>query len=329
MRCPERGQAMSAGEVVAAGGRLDEAEATRLGELESVIERGRQTFLEVGLALEEIRKKRLYRAEFATFRDYCAARWDFTDRWARQLIDSAAVVSNLKQSGTMVPLPSSKRQIRPLIGLPAPEQAEAWTAAVAEAPDCRPTGAQVQAAVERITGGKSRQSDATATAPPRPEDDDTDPGTEDPEGTDADGDDGWVEEPGSGDFEPEPPKTEAELEEEYLKSLPLSAQLTGSALQTFRQDALRHRALWELRRKIGEFMKAHPASTAPGVGTGGWTAKTLTWLKLEGPERWHLCAGCRGSGTANNGVLCDVCRGDGYHVPQSNMWYWQRRRRRH
>ena len=39
-------------------------EETRKAQLEATIERGMQTFVEVGLALMEIRDGRLYRAEF-------------------------------------------------------------------------------------------------------------------------------------------------------------------------------------------------------------------------------------------------------------------------
>ena len=50
-----------------------------LPELEAVIERGRQTFVDVGLALLEIRHRRLFREQgFATFTDYCRQRWQFT-----------------------------------------------------------------------------------------------------------------------------------------------------------------------------------------------------------------------------------------------------------
>jgi hypothetical protein len=41
------------------------AERGRLAELEQVVERGLQTFVEVGLALTEIRDSRLYRVKYA------------------------------------------------------------------------------------------------------------------------------------------------------------------------------------------------------------------------------------------------------------------------
>ena len=51
----------------------------RLAELEAIIETGTQTFVEVGNALLEIRKRRLYREQgYKTFEDYC---WDGGTEW--------------------------------------------------------------------------------------------------------------------------------------------------------------------------------------------------------------------------------------------------------
>lgn len=80
-------------------------EQTRLAYYESIIERGRQTFVEVGTALMEIREARLYREQgFATFEDYCQERWGWGRMRASQLITAAEVVLELK-SGTIVPIP--------------------------------------------------------------------------------------------------------------------------------------------------------------------------------------------------------------------------------
>lgn len=83
--------------------------ADRLAELESVIERGVPTFMEVGRALAEIRDTRLYRETHPTFEAYCRDRWGFTDRRARQLIAASRQV----ESGTTVPV-ENERQARRL-----------------------------------------------------------------------------------------------------------------------------------------------------------------------------------------------------------------------
>ena len=57
-------------------------EANDLARLEAIVAKGLQTFLEVGAALTEIWDRKLYRAEHATFADYCKTKWGMTDRRA-------------------------------------------------------------------------------------------------------------------------------------------------------------------------------------------------------------------------------------------------------
>ncbi|MCA1722660.1 MAG: hypothetical protein LC748_00080 [Thermomicrobia bacterium] len=119
----------------------------RLRLLESVIERGRQTFVEVGSALMEIREDRLYRDQgFTTFEDYCHERWGWTARRARQLTDAAQVIKELSpigdremnaehqsKSGNVFPLPTNARQAAELSKIADPEvRREVWHEAVAE-----------------------------------------------------------------------------------------------------------------------------------------------------------------------------------------------------
>ncbi len=68
----------------------------RLLECERVIERGLNTFVEVGAALLEIRDGRLYKNDYSTFEDYCRERWGFTRMRATQLIgqQSGAELNN-------------------------------------------------------------------------------------------------------------------------------------------------------------------------------------------------------------------------------------------
>jgi hypothetical protein len=55
---------------------MPEVGTQKLAELERVMERGLQTFVEVGKALADIRDGELYRGQgYATFEDYCQQRW--------------------------------------------------------------------------------------------------------------------------------------------------------------------------------------------------------------------------------------------------------------
>jgi hypothetical protein len=126
---------------------LTAKETERLLLCEVTIEKGLETFIEVGLALVEVRESKLYRFKFGTFEEYCEKRWQMTARRARQICAGAEVVANLRPGP---PLPTSERQVRPLAGLPATEQREVWKDAVAAAPAGEaPTGKQVQEAVDK------------------------------------------------------------------------------------------------------------------------------------------------------------------------------------
>ena len=63
---------------------------------EVVIEKGKQTFIEVGNALREIRDRKGYRHQYGTFEDYCKQRWGFSVRTGKNLIDAAKTSENLQ-----------------------------------------------------------------------------------------------------------------------------------------------------------------------------------------------------------------------------------------
>ncbi len=94
---------------------LTAAETGRLVALEQTVERGLQTFVEVGQALAEIRDRKLYRASHATFERYCRERWGFTRQRARQFIDAAAVTTVVVKAG--LPAPTNEAQARELVPL--------------------------------------------------------------------------------------------------------------------------------------------------------------------------------------------------------------------
>ncbi len=100
-------------------------EQQRLDQSEQVIERGLKTFHEVGAALLDIRDGRLYRAQYATFEDYCRERWGMSQRHGNRLIEAASVVQNLGPAG---PVPETERHARELAPLEPEQQQEAWQA---------------------------------------------------------------------------------------------------------------------------------------------------------------------------------------------------------
>ena len=129
-------------------------ELSRRAELETTIERGLQTFVDVGLALMEIRDARLYRADYGTFEEYCRERWGWTRRHTNRLIASAEVVDNLGPIGPI--LPSTESQARPLAALPPDLQRDVWREALDTAPNGKVTAAHVQGVVDRMTQPEPR-----------------------------------------------------------------------------------------------------------------------------------------------------------------------------
>ena len=97
----------------AASHALSQRERARFAELERVVERGVQTFIEVGLALTEIRDLRLYREHYASFETYLAGAWQLGRSTGYGLIDAARVAANVPLEGQRLSL-SQLRVLAPL-----------------------------------------------------------------------------------------------------------------------------------------------------------------------------------------------------------------------
>lgn len=124
---------------------LSIAEQTTLAEHERVIERGLKTFYEVGNALIYIRDNRLYRANYATFEDYCLRRWSLQRRRAYQLMDSSLVFDNVKN---FTHLPANEAQVQPLVSLEPTEQKLVWDVVQKTAVNGKVTAAHVKSVVD-------------------------------------------------------------------------------------------------------------------------------------------------------------------------------------
>ena len=94
-------------------------ESARLEELEKTISRGKKTFVEVGMALAEIRDLRLYKREYGGFEEYCREKWGWKRAHAYRLIDAAEVVK-VSPIGDKI---QSESQARALGKIPAGQRA--------------------------------------------------------------------------------------------------------------------------------------------------------------------------------------------------------------
>jgi len=153
---------------------LNDGEKQELTTLEFAIEKNLRFFFEVGIALMRIRDRRLYRAEYATFEEYCRKKWDMGRAHACRLIDSAGVMKALSPMGDKGPsgeplgaangqcgiplLPQNERQVRPLLQLNVSDRSEVWENVIRTAPGGKVTARLVTDAVKRFAGnGKGKE----------------------------------------------------------------------------------------------------------------------------------------------------------------------------
>jgi hypothetical protein len=101
---------------------LTTREQRELGRAERTIARGLKSFLEVGMALKEIRDKRLYRQQYDTFEEYCARRRELSRPRAYELCAASEVIVDLSAIADIRLLPENEAQARPLTRLKDPAQ---------------------------------------------------------------------------------------------------------------------------------------------------------------------------------------------------------------
>ena len=89
---------------------------------ETVIEKGLQSFIEVGEALAEIRENKGYKLSCNTFEEYCKSRWNISANYARRTIKSTETVKRLAQNGYTCTENITEGQIRPITKLEPAEQ---------------------------------------------------------------------------------------------------------------------------------------------------------------------------------------------------------------
>jgi hypothetical protein len=105
--------------------------------------------IDVGLALIEIRDRRLYRIEFGSFAEYYVKKWRF-DKRKVYFLTATAEVHRAITTGTNLPLPEYASQMRPLLGLTPDQVRLAWEHAAQEAGTGPITPRRVRAAVVEL-----------------------------------------------------------------------------------------------------------------------------------------------------------------------------------
>lgn len=114
---------------------LNLTEQARLMYCETIIEKGFNTFVEVGKALFEIRNNKLYRYAFSTFESYCKDRWQLKRQRAYELMDAAEVVTTLSEisdKAILIDVPSKESHAAALGKIPQELRSEVWAKVVAQ-----------------------------------------------------------------------------------------------------------------------------------------------------------------------------------------------------
>jgi len=129
---------------------FERTEIVDLIRLESKIQRGLETFMEVGSALMEINERKLYRHTHKTFAVYCREKWGMSKSYAYDLISGAKTAHHILSGASDVQRPETESQMRILLQLPLAQRIEAWQRATATAPDGKITADHVQAVVDQM-----------------------------------------------------------------------------------------------------------------------------------------------------------------------------------
>lgn len=150
---------------------LTSDEQVRKGELEHTIETGKAAFLEVGQALAEIQKSKLYRDQFDTFDAYCKTRWQFSDNYARRLVSASKVVKQLESQTVPIGTVKSEAVARELGKLPEGDRPAVLanaTAAAKKAGKPSVTAKDVADAAEKAKPAEKPEPPKSATSDPEP-----------------------------------------------------------------------------------------------------------------------------------------------------------------
>jgi hypothetical protein len=150
---------------------LSAKENKRRVDLEAVIEKSFKGFVEVGLALKEIRESKLYRSTHTLFTAYCADLWELNERRYQQLMAGSDVIKNLENPNNCSGkdeidlvdygnvLPINEAQARPLTRLEPDQQRIVWAQVVnnAQIEDRKVTAGMVEQCVREFLGEKKTE----------------------------------------------------------------------------------------------------------------------------------------------------------------------------
>lgn len=258
-------------------------EQGRLQSLEAVIERGKQTFVDVGTALMEIRRAKLYRATHKSFEAYCTERWNFTRNFAHMQIQAAEVAKevlttvNVPNEGTAREFVNVPKEDRVKVAEVAKEVAKEKGRDTINSRDVKEAKARykVETKVEELPRDEAAEPLPVAEEP-------TIELVEDADGT-------------------------------WLESLPLHGKLQGLPLRRFEEAA----KLWqqfEAPFKSLAMQLRHEHKEVKSQFHSRFFTRQLSSFIIDAPQHWLACRECSGTGQAPKIGNCSSCAGDGFHT---------------
>ena len=148
---------------------MSQDETDRLAELEAVIKKDLKGFVRVGIALKEIRDKKLYRGRYTTWKDYLKNEWDISKSYGEYHIKASDIVGLLENvhncghfegedfSDTFeFSLPKNEAQARPLALLSDEQIPKAWKE-VMQRTNGKPTALAATKVVQEILEAQLEQ----------------------------------------------------------------------------------------------------------------------------------------------------------------------------
>jgi hypothetical protein len=142
---------------------VDSTERARYEELKQTAHNGFDTFYRVGIALREIRDRKLYRLDgHSSFEAFARAEFDLSRPRAYQLIDAATTIEVLRSSAEVSTIVDNEGQARALSGLAPQERIEVVKEAAATAPKGKVTAKHVAQVRKARTARKAGEGEHPA-----------------------------------------------------------------------------------------------------------------------------------------------------------------------
>lgn len=128
---------------------LTVGETKELKQLEAIIEKGLNTFVDVGKALARIRDAELYKGSHGTFELYCRDKFNLSKAHAYRMIEGAKIVKSVSPIGDKI---KTEAVVRPLTNVPIPQRKKVLKQAIetAKEEDRPVTAKDVKKAVKEV-----------------------------------------------------------------------------------------------------------------------------------------------------------------------------------